>query len=141
LSTACHLNPEPVRLKPLHDLPAPINRRELQHVVGMFAYYAKCLPNLSEKTRPLMLATLFAQSDDVATTFKRLKKGLSKVCLGSIDENASFTKKCDASIFAIAAVLNQKSRPVAFTSRTHSRSECNYSSVEKEAFSFIEAVS
>jgi len=39
-----------------------------------------------------MRATLFTLSDAVAATFKRLKKGLSKVCLGNIDENALFTK-------------------------------------------------
>jgi len=42
LATVCHTNvlikPDPERLKPLHGLPAPKNRRELQRVVGTFAY-------------------------------------------------------------------------------------------------------
>ena len=95
--------PDPERLKPLLHLPAPKNRRELQRVVGMFAYYAKWLPNFSEKIRPLMRATIFPLPDDGAATFERLKQ-LSKACLGSIDENAPFTIECDASNFAIAAV-------------------------------------
>ena len=48
--------------------------------------------------------------------------------------------KCDASNFAIAAVLNQNGRPVAFMSRTLNPRECNYSTVEKEATSVIEAI-
>jgi len=97
------IKPDPERLKPLLDLPAPKNRGELQRVVGMLAYYAKWLPNFSEKIRPLMRATIFPLPDDGAATFERLKQ-LSKACLGSIDENAPFTIECDASNFAIAAV-------------------------------------
>jgi len=85
------IKPDPERLKPLIDLPAPKNRRDLQRVVGIFAYYAKWLPNFSEKIRPLMSVTLFPLSDDVAATFKRLKQDLSKAYLDSIDENAPFT--------------------------------------------------
>jgi len=97
------IKPDPERLKPLIDLPAPKNRRILQRVVGMFAYYAKWLPNFSEKIRPLMRATIFPLPNDVAATFKHLKQDLSKACLGSIDENAPFTIECDASNFAVAA--------------------------------------
>ena len=41
--------------------------------------------------------------------------------------------ECDASEHALAATLNQKDQPVAFHSRTFSKAEARYSTVEKEA--------
>ena len=46
-----HLNirPDPERLKPLKELPVPKCKKELQRVLGMFSYYARWVPNFSEK--------------------------------------------------------------------------------------------
>ena len=71
--------------------------------------------------------------------FNTLRQDLLNVCLGCINDKEPFTVECGASNFAIAAVLNQGGRPVAFMSRTLNSSECNYSTVEKEATSIIEA--
>jgi len=51
----------------------------------------------------------------------------------AVDEREHFTVECDASDFAIAATLNQNGRPVAFMSRTLSKTECSYPTVDKEA--------
>ena len=67
------------------------------------------------------------------SAFESLREELLSACLKCIDENEPFTVECDASDFAIAAVLSQGERPVAFMSRTLSKSECNYLTVEKEA--------
>jgi len=77
----------------------------------------------------------FPLQSDAVTAFESLRKELK-----CIDENEPFTVECDASDFAIAVVLSQGERPVAFMSRTLSKSECNYSIVKKEAASIIEAV-
>ena len=79
------------------------------------------------------------QSDAVAA-FESLRDELLRACLKCVDENEPFTVECDASDFAIAAVLSQGERPVAFMSRALSKSECNYPTVEKEAATIIEAV-
>jgi len=82
----------------------------------------------------------FPLQSDAVTALDSLREELLSACLKCIDENEPFTVECDASDFAIADVLSQGERPVAFMSRTLSKSECNYPTVEKEAASIIEAV-
>ena len=57
-----------------------------------------------------------------------------------IDKEEPFTVECNASDFAIVAVLNQKRKPVAFMSKTLTSSKCHYSIFEKEATAIIQAV-
>ncbi|KRX30632.1 Retrovirus-related Pol polyprotein from transposon 17.6, partial [Trichinella sp. T6] len=51
-----------------------------------------------------------------------------------------FELETDASDVAIAAVLNQLGRPVAFFSRTLQGPEKRYAAIEKEAQAIIEAI-
>ena len=48
--------------------------------------------------------------------------------------------ECDALEHALAATLNQKDQPVAFPSRTFSKSEARYSTVKREAVAIMDAV-
>lgn len=58
----------------------------------------------------------------------------------AIDESLTFSVETDASDIALAAVLTQGGRPVAFYSRTFQVSEKRHASIEKEAQAIIEAV-
>ena len=107
----------------------------------MFAYYARWIRNFSRKIKPLTAGKMhFPLQNDAVTAFESFRKELLSACLKCIDENEPFTIECDPSDFAIAAVLSQGERPVAFISCTLSKSECNYPTVEKEAALIIEAV-
>ena len=69
-----------------------------------------------------------------------LRKCLLNACLQCINDDEPFTVECDASDLAIGATLNQSGRSVAFMSRTLTKSERRYPSLEKEATAIIEAV-
>ena len=51
--------PDQERLRPLKEFPPPENPQSLKRVLGMFAYYAKWIPNFSDKMQPLSQATKF----------------------------------------------------------------------------------
>jgi len=65
---------------------------------------------------------------------------LGRTSLGSFREGVPFEIETDDSDNALAAVLCQGGRPVAFMSRTHSQCEKRYPDVEMEATAVIEAV-
>jgi len=97
----------------------------------MFAYYAKWFPNFLEKIALLTKLDHFPSSADAINSFEILRKSLLNACLYCIDDDEPFTIECDASNFAIGAVLNQKGRPVAFMYKTLTTSECRYPTILK----------
>ena len=106
----------------------------------MFSYYSKWIPSFGDKIRPLINTKSFPIDEEGLSSFNLLKSELHSATLSSIDENLPFIAECDASDVAVSATLSQSGRPVAFMSRTLSKTEINYPSVEKEAVSIIEAV-
>ena len=47
------LRPDPMRLKPLYDLPEPMNTKSLKRTLGLFAHYSKWISDFSTKVKPL----------------------------------------------------------------------------------------
>ena len=134
------LKPDPTRVKSLQELPPPTNRKEQQRVIGLFAYYAQWISHYSDKIKPLITNATFPLKDKALTSFSNLKSELINVSLEVIDENAPSVVETDASNVAISATLNQNGKPVAFYSRTLSKSEQTQSSIEKEAAAIVESV-
>jgi len=112
------VKPDPQRLQPFLDLPPPSTAKELKRVSGMFSYCSKCISKFSEKASPLPHASTFPLDDDALNSFQRLKDDLAKARLGAIADDLPFEVETDASDVALAAVLSQDGRPVAFMSRT-----------------------
>jgi len=135
-----NLKPDPERLQALFDLHTPSSSKELKRICGMFAYYARWIPNFSQKARPLLLASHFLIGPEAERAFAELKSDLGKAILGAIQVGVPFELGIDASDNAIAAVLSQGGRPVAFMFRTLSHCEKRYPAIEKEATAVIEAV-
>ena len=128
------------RVKPLLETPIPNTMKALIRVIGMFAYYARWIPNYSDTIRPLLQAKSIPLSVEAINSFQTLLKLLAKAALQGIDENIPFTVETDASNYCLSATLNQGGRPVAFHSKTLSSSEVHQSAVEKEAHAIVDAV-
>ena len=81
------ITPDQERLRPLKEFPPPENPRSLKRVLGMFAYYAKWIPNFSDKMQPLAQAIKFPLDEKALNAFTILKKELEEAALHSIDES------------------------------------------------------
>jgi transposase InsO family protein len=135
--------PDPERLKPLMEFSLPDTMPKLRRLIGFFAYYAKWIPDYSNKIRPLLKAqenSLPLSNDAVATATDTLKKDISRSLLVlPIQDAGPLTIETDASGAAIGGTLSQAGRPIAFFSRTLSASEQKMSTVEREAMAIVEA--
>uniref|UniRef100_A0A5S6R240 Integrase catalytic domain-containing protein n=1 Tax=Trichuris muris TaxID=70415 RepID=A0A5S6R240_TRIMR len=134
------IRPDPTRLQPLLDMPVPRDKKSLQRALGLFAYYSQWIPNYSSKVRPLIGISAFPLPNEAQKAFQKIKSDIEKSAVHSIDESLPFEVETDASDVAIAAVLNQLGRPVAFFSRALQPHERRYAAVEKEAHAIIEAI-
>lgn len=134
------LQPDPERLRPLLEFPVPQTSKALRRCVGLFAYYAKWVPNYSKKIRPLIESDTFPLSSEAMDAFRLIKDDIARSVITVVDTELPFVLETDASDKAIAGTLLQSGRPVAFHSRSLSQSECGHHIVEKEAYAIVECV-
>ena len=113
------INSDPDRVQPLLKTPVPKTSKDLQLLVGLFAFYARWVPNYSGRIRPLIQSSSFPLDNDVVTAIEKLKQILAFAALLPINSNLPLVVKTDASDFEIAATLTQ----IGFHSRTLSASE------------------
>jgi predicted aspartyl protease len=134
------LRPDPDRLEPLMNLPVPEDIKSLKRVLGMFSYYSKWVPKFSDKIHRLIHCKEFPMGKELIEDFEDIKRCIQKSVVINVEDDVPFCVETDASEFAISAILTQNQRPVAFFSRTLSKSEMHHSSVEKEAYAIVEAL-
>jgi len=142
------IKPMPDRVTCLSQLTPPTDAKQLQRYIGMFGFYQRCLPDyttLMQPLRDLLRADTFTWSDHHTTAFDTLKKHLADATeLAYPQANATLTLTCDASAHAIGACLHQvvngKSTPLSFFSRTLSATEQRYSTFDRELLALFAAV-
>ena len=77
------IKPNPERVRSLLEMRAPITNKELQRLIGLFAYYAKRIPSYSDQIRPLIKSTL-PLSSDALLAFDVLEQALVSAALHPI---------------------------------------------------------
>ena len=113
----------------------------------MINYYSKFISNYSTITHPLneLLkdGVEWKWSTEQQKSFNQLKDKLSSApVLTHYNEKLALKLDTDASQYGIGVVISHilpsgKERPIAYASRTLSKSERNYAQIEKEALSII----
>ena len=133
------IKPDPDRLLPLLNYPMPSTKKGLQRMLGLLAYYAKWILSFSQRIKPLVHSSV-SISPENEQLFHSLIKDISMAARGRIYHDKPLCIETDASDEAIAAILSQDNKPVAFFSRPLNDTEKKHCSLEKEAYAIIEAI-
>ncbi|GJZ47580.1 reverse transcriptase domain-containing protein [Tanacetum coccineum] len=129
-------------------LPHPTTVKGVRSFLGHAGFYRRFIKNFSKISRPMTRLleknTSFIFSDDCIHAFQTLKKKLIKApILIAPDWDLPFELMCDASDFAIGAVLGQRHekhfRPIHYASKTINKAESHYTTTEKEMLAVVYA--
>jgi hypothetical protein len=120
---------------------------QLRSFLGLLTYYAKFVPNLSNRLKPLHellnKTKTWKWADKCEAALKGVKTTISpSEALTHFDPTLPLQLACDASPYGVGAVVSHimpsgEERPIAFASRTLSKAESNYAQNEREALSVV----
>ena len=88
--------PDPDRLQPLLKMPVPKTSKELQRLIGLFAYLCAWIPNYSDRNRPPIQSSSFPLDYDVVAAIEKLKQILASAALHPINGNLPLVVETDA---------------------------------------------
>lgn len=141
------LHATPSKLQAILQAPTPKNVQELRSFLGLLNYYGKFFPNLATLLQPLNSLLQHDEcwkwSPGCNTAFQQAKQELASArVLVHYDPSLPIILAGDASTYGNGAVISHlmpdgSEHPIAFASRTLSKSERNYAQLEKEALSLI----
>jgi transposase InsO family protein len=137
------------KIKAVKDWPVPRSPTEVASFLGMANFYRRFIQNFSTTAYALTELTKkdkpFEWSAAAQTSFEALKASLCNTpVLAPPDRDRPYTVHCDASAFAIGAVLSQGEgdtyRVVAYESRKLNQAERSYLNHDKETLSVVHAL-
>lgn len=140
------VKPNPEKISIIKNFPIPQNAKDIKSFLGLAGYYRRFIENFSNLTKPLTKLlkknTSFSWTFEQQNSFDMLREKLtSEPILQYPDFNREFVLTTDASNFAIGAILSQgkigEDLPIAYASRTLNKSECNYSTTERELLAIV----
>jgi len=144
------LYPTKEKVKAIREAPEPQNVSELRSFLSIINYYAKFLTNLSTKLAPLYALlqkeSKWAWGQPQAKAFQTAKNApQNDALLEHYDSSKQLVLACDASQYGLGGVLSHimddgQENPIAYTSRTLTAAQKNYSQLEKEALAVAFAV-
>ncbi|GJZ99732.1 reverse transcriptase domain-containing protein, partial [Tanacetum coccineum] len=129
-------------------LPHPTTVKGVRSFLGHAGFYRRFIQDFSKISRPithlLEKDTPFVFSQDCINAFETLKKKLTEAPILVVpDWNLPFELMCDASNFAIGAVLGQRKtkhfQPIHYASKTMTEAQIHYTTTEKEMLAVVYA--
>nr|GFA98625.1 DNA-directed DNA polymerase [Tanacetum cinerariifolium] len=127
-------------------LPHPTTVKGIRNFLDHAGFYRRFIQDFSKISRPmthlLEKNTPFVFSEDCIQAFQTLKKKLTKApILIAPNWDLPFELMCDASDFAIGAVLGQRHekhfKPIHYASKIMNDAENNYTTIEKEMLEVV----
>ncbi|GJZ61906.1 reverse transcriptase domain-containing protein [Tanacetum coccineum] len=129
-------------------LPYPTTVKGVRSFLGHAGFYRRFIKNFSKISLPmtnlLEKNNPFIFSNECIQAFEMLKKNLIEApILIALDWDLPFELMCDASDFAIGAVLGKRHekhfRPIHYASKTMNEAKLHYTTTEKETLAVVYA--
>lgn len=120
----------------------PSDKAAVSRFLGILKYLAKFIPNLSKQSAHLRNLTrndvAFEWTENHDLEFKKLLEIVtSEPVLAIYDPNLPIIVQTDASKDGLGCVIVQNGHPVAYASRTLSKSEQKWAQIEKELLAIV----
>ena len=136
------MKPDVAKIISLRDMPPPTDVAGVLRFCGLAQYLARFLPNLADKAAPLRLLTQkgskWEWGPSQQSAFDTVKKMACEApILAHYQPNEPLTLQVDASSYGLGAALLQNDKPVAYASRSLTKTEQNYAQIEKECLSVV----
>lgn len=137
-----YIEPDSSYIQAIVDMPKPTNRTEVLRLLGLFKYLGKFIPNLSRRTAALRNLT----RNDVQWSWHALHdqeyndilQSITQMpILATFDPSAPITIQTDSSKDGLGSVILQNGLPIAYASRTLSKSEQKWAQIEKELLAIV----
>ncbi|KAK1646987.1 hypothetical protein QYE76_064792 [Lolium multiflorum] len=134
------------KVEAIEKMPYPRDVKGIRSVLGHAGFYRRFIKDFSKISKPLtnllQKDVPFVFDDDYKEAFETLKKALTTApVVEPPDWNLPFEIMCDASDFAVGAVLGQrvdkKLNVIHYASKTLDAAQRNYATTEKELLAVV----
>ena len=136
------IRPDPNKVAAIRDYPCPTNVSDVRRFLGMVNQLAKFVPRISDITAPLRELigknVIFKWDSPQEEAFQNLKDTLiSADVIAHYDYEDETRIAADSSNYGVGAVMLQLKgtqwKPIAYASRSLTKAETRYATIEKEA--------
>jgi len=133
----------------IEKLPSPTNVKGIRSFLGHAGFYRIFIKDFSKIAKPLCNLlnkdTPFNFNKDCLATFDKLKQKLTTAPSITVpDWSLSFELMCDASDYAVSAVLGQRKEKlfyvIHYASKFLNDAQSNYTTTEKELLTIVYAL-
>ncbi|XP_056685879.1 uncharacterized protein, partial [Spinacia oleracea] len=137
------------KVQVIEQLPPPVNVKGVRSFLGHAGFYRRFIKDFSKIVKPLTQLLLkdapFVFTDACLEAFDRIKQALiSAPTIRSPEWDIPFEIMCDASDYAVGAVLGQRKEKVLhaiyYASKTLDEAQVNYATTEKELLAIVYAL-
>jgi len=137
------------KIEVIENLHPPKTVREVRSFLGHAGFYRRFIKDFSKITKPLtgllMKDAEFIFNEQCLESFQQLKQALILApIMQPPDWNQPFEIMCDASDYAVGAVLGQrkdkKLHAIYYANRTLDEAQINYATTEKELLAIVFAI-
>ena len=137
--------PDTSKITAISEMNPPETAAQMRSFLGFAAYIgSQAVPHYSTLAKPLwdmLIDGEFKWSPEKLRAFQTMKDCLVKIQTRAFfDPQSDIVIQCDASPYGLGCVLLQRGKPVLFASRTTTKTERNYSQLEREFLSIVFAL-